>query len=370
MNNHRITIQNRLPSEPEAGWIHIVPKGELPNRDAGIVQVLDDVSLDSILSGIAADKSRLGNRWTGVYAGREHFVYDPDQDSAALAWFKDFEKRGDGIWASADGLTPIGRQAIANREYKFTSFCADSKDLQSIGSNRVRVLRIDTIGFTNQANGKELLNPINNRATDTRQPAQMLPSVGGTNAFGALVNRTQAALGCTFDRAWNLCRELHPGIFTTMSGAIQNRHTPITAEGSARQSRALTEVYAMANQLTFMDASASLVRSEPGRILNRAATPSDIDPGQWKEAVRRAPAVLADIKDAAERRPDRGRSMIFRGDWNSCITEVFKQSVKGLMDGAGWSAEQAFDYLRETEPVLWGAGVMNYRSGNAGAGCP
>lgn len=182
MNESHLIILNRqspIANRQSDGWIHIVPKGELPNREAGIVQVLDDPALDSILAGIDADRQRLGNKWPGVYAGREHFIYNDEADSAALAWFKDFEKRDDGIWAKADGLTPAGKQVVANSEYKFTSFVADRKDTAKVDGNRVRILKIDTIGFTNQANGKELLTPITNRQTNLATP----------NVFGAAANQ-------------------------------------------------------------------------------------------------------------------------------------------------------------------------------------
>ena len=163
MKSH-VVILNRAPLASRDGWIHIVPKGELPNAEAGIVQVLDDTAMDSILAGIEKDKNRLGDRWPGVYAGREHFIYDDTKDSAALAWFKDFKKDADGLWAKDDGLTPAGTAAVTNREYKFTSFVSDPKQLQKIDGKRYRIMGIETIGFTNQANGKELLTPITNRA--------------------------------------------------------------------------------------------------------------------------------------------------------------------------------------------------------------
>jgi len=161
--NSCVVIFNRNALQSAKGWIHIVPKGELPNREAGIVQVLDDESLASIFAGIEKDKNRLGDKWPGIYAGREHFIYNSEQDSEALAWFKDFEIRGDGIWAKDDGMTDIGTDALKNRRYKFTSFVADRSDLKKIEGNRYRVMRIETVGFTNQANGKELLTPITNR---------------------------------------------------------------------------------------------------------------------------------------------------------------------------------------------------------------
>jgi hypothetical protein len=166
-NNQRLVIFNRAPVSAVDGWIHIVPKGELPNAEAGIVQVLDDTALDSILANIAKVKNRLGDNWPGIYAGREHFIYDSTQDSEALAWFKNFEKRPNGIWTKDDGLTDIGTEAVTNRRYKFTSFAADPSDLKKISGNRYRVMAIETVGFTNQANGKELLTPITNRSLRT-----------------------------------------------------------------------------------------------------------------------------------------------------------------------------------------------------------
>ena len=81
MMNSALIIFNRAPLATLGGWIHIVPKGELPNREAGLVQVLDEPAFDAILANIAADRARLGDRWPGVYAGKEHFIYNDEQDS-------------------------------------------------------------------------------------------------------------------------------------------------------------------------------------------------------------------------------------------------------------------------------------------------
>ncbi|MDE2102212.1 MAG: hypothetical protein KGL39_33510 [Patescibacteria group bacterium] len=159
----RLVILNRsVRSRP--GWIHIVPAGELPNQEAGIVQVLDDAALDSIynrLTAAAADPN-----WPGLYAGREHFIYNDEKDSEALAWFRTFNRDDAGIWAGEDGLTDIGKEAVKNKRYKFTSFVANRGDLQKLEGARYRVLGIDTVGFTNFANGRELLAPAMNRDID------------------------------------------------------------------------------------------------------------------------------------------------------------------------------------------------------------
>ncbi len=173
MNETRYIIFNRQMAESQGGWIHIVPKGEVPNRQAGVVQVLDDTALDSILTNIEKEKNRLGNRWPGIYGGEEHFFYDDDRSTEAFAWFKDFDKRADGIWAKDDGLTDLGQSAIKNRRFKYTSFVADPKDTEKLGGKKIRILAIETVGFTNSPTGKELLTPIMNRQEQFRRGLEL-----------------------------------------------------------------------------------------------------------------------------------------------------------------------------------------------------
>jgi hypothetical protein len=224
-----IVILNRAGLASAGGWIHIVPMGQLSNPDAGVVQILDDTALDSIMSNIAADKARLGEKWPGIYAGREHFIYDASQDSAALAWFKDFEKRPDGIWANDNGLTPVGRTAIQNGEYKFTSFCADPDDLQRIPGQSVgglpcyRVIAIDTVGFTNQANGKEMLTPITNRAMTSSvhaAGADPFPTPDLDKWFEAVYAIQHSAgihahVALDWATAWEMARQQFPDVYAT-----------------------------------------------------------------------------------------------------------------------------------------------------------
>ena len=157
-------ILNRTGAD---GWLHLVPKGELFHPEAGVTQVLDDTALDAILANLHADAAKLGNRWPGLYAGEEHFIYDSEKSSQAFWWGKEFEKRADGIWGRGDE-TDIGAAALQNKRFKFTSFVCDPNQpgaLEKLDGNRARVRRIDTVGFTNFANGKHLLTPITNRHT-------------------------------------------------------------------------------------------------------------------------------------------------------------------------------------------------------------
>jgi phage I-like protein len=153
-------LYNRDGTIGNDGWMHIVPRGELPNAEAGVVQVLDDAALDSILANLKADTQK-----AGLYFGEEHFIYDPTKSSQAFAWAKEFEKRDDGIWAKPE-LTDLGTAAITNKRFKFTSFVADPGNegsIEQLDGDRVRIRKIDTVGFTNFANGKHLLKPLSNR---------------------------------------------------------------------------------------------------------------------------------------------------------------------------------------------------------------
>ncbi len=166
--NRQLLIANRsLPLEFSAtglpARLHLVPRGELPNKVAGVVQVLDDQALDSILADLRNTKAKNG----GLYLGEEHFIYNSEMSSQAFAWAKEFEKDSQGIWATAYEPTDVGATALKNKRFKWTSFVADAEQpgaVQALGNGRVRILKIDTVGFTNFPNGKALLTPLSNRA--------------------------------------------------------------------------------------------------------------------------------------------------------------------------------------------------------------
>lgn len=281
MNATHLIILNRDGGVAATdGWIHVVPKGELPNRAAGVTQVLDEPALDAILANIAAEKQRLGEKWPGVYAGREHFIYNDDQDSAALAWFKVFEKRGDGIWANADGLTPIGKQVIANAEYKFTSFVADRRDTQKLDGNKVRILKLDTIGFTNQANGKELLTPITNRDGASRPP-----NFPGSREPGANQNPNQRTMTMkSIAQKLGLAPEASEDAILGEVTKLQNRLTklePFEAEVTTLKNR-------------IKDVETSAIESEVAGLLAERKITDD-------KVVNRLKPVLANLKNREDR---------------------------------------------------------------------
>lgn len=189
-------VSNRDESAPLR--IHIVPRGELPHKASGVVQVLDDESLDSIMANIEADRTRMGDKWPGIYMGEEHFVYDSGKSSEAFAWAKEFERDEQGIWAVNPDLTDVGRPAVDNKRFKYTSFVTDpnvSGSVEKLDGNRVRIKRIDTVGFTNYANGRHLLTPVKNRLENGGPGSG--PPLGNQNAAGPHDMGTHAATGRT-----------------------------------------------------------------------------------------------------------------------------------------------------------------------------
>ncbi len=143
--------------------IHIVPRGELVNNEAGITQVLDDKALKSILADLQTNKAQNG----GLYMGEEHFIYNSERSSEAFAWGKEFGLDDKGIWTTKYDATDVGEPALKNKRFKWTSFAADPAQpgaVENLGQGRVRILKIDTVGFTNFPNGKSLLDPMSNRA--------------------------------------------------------------------------------------------------------------------------------------------------------------------------------------------------------------
>ena len=263
-------IYNRDGSLGADGWMHIVPRGELLNKTAEVAQVLGDSELDSILNDLQ-NKQGMGDRWAGLYFGAEHHIYDEDQSSEAYGWGKLFQKRADGIWCKPE-LTDLGETAIRNKRFKFTSFVCDPNKpgaMEKLGGNRVRILKIDTVGFTNLPAGRELLSPIANRhatkedlLADTRRWAageldavtsrlektfriarpdaqriavffnRSMARLAGTagedigsdhapigrvcSEFKLLVNRYQAAHRLTFQEAWNQVACLEKEIYLAM----------------------------------------------------------------------------------------------------------------------------------------------------------
>jgi len=175
-------ISNRLESQPgfqlpEHGWYQLAPVGEYLHAETGLIQVLDNAALDSIVNRFKQESAQ--PNFPGLLIDYEHFSYDPKERSTASGWIKELENRSGGLWMRVQWTGPA-EAAIRNGEYRFTSPVWLQRDVEKLGGNRIRPLRLDSAGLTNNPNLKGMV-PLSNRAagavaeTDATRPPQPQP---------------------------------------------------------------------------------------------------------------------------------------------------------------------------------------------------
>lgn len=115
------TILNREFKHPIDGWYHIEPKGEHRNTAAGVVQVIDDPSVEAIVNRFNQDAAagRLSHGHE-MLIDREHFSHDPDKETTAYGWLQRLQGREDGIYAQIR-WTATGQAAVDGGDLRFFS---------------------------------------------------------------------------------------------------------------------------------------------------------------------------------------------------------------------------------------------------------
>ena len=157
---------NRAEFEhPADGCYQIEPKGEHPNAQAGVVEVIDDRAMESQVErfNAAADAGKLSHG-REMLIDHEHFKHDPDRESIAYGWLTRLQKRADGVYGQVRWTT-VGQAAVDGGEYRFWSTEYDPKDLVVLNREpmRVRPMRLDGLTLTNAPNNRGG-KPITNRA--------------------------------------------------------------------------------------------------------------------------------------------------------------------------------------------------------------
>ena len=176
------TILNREFQHPADGWYQIEPKGEHPNRPAGIVQVIDDEAATAIVNRFNADAAagtlRHGHE---MLIDHEHFASDADKESRAYGWLAELQNREDGIYGRVRWTT-TGKAAVDGGDYRFWSTEYDPSDLVPVKNRTnaanaskgtyVRPTRLDGLSLTNMNNNLGQ-RPITNRgqSNDLRRGA-------------------------------------------------------------------------------------------------------------------------------------------------------------------------------------------------------
>jgi len=169
---------------PEDGWFHIATPGEWPHKPTGLLQVLDEDAMQSIVSSFD-DCSKQSN-WPGVLIDFDHQSLDVDKPSVAAGWIVAMEKRPTGIWAQIR-WSDLGKQSIEGGRYRFISPVWRSTDCALLGDDRIRPLKLMNCAVTNDPNIKGLF-PLSNSAIDI--PMRFAPpAMPITSPMIALRNR-------------------------------------------------------------------------------------------------------------------------------------------------------------------------------------
>jgi hypothetical protein len=122
------SILNPDFSHPSDGWYQIEPKGEHPNHAAGVIQVIDDEAMISIVEqfnqNAAAGTLRHGNE---LLIDHEHFSDQLDKETRAYGWLVELQAREDGIYGRVR-WSKTGKEAVDGGDYRFFSTEYAQKD--------------------------------------------------------------------------------------------------------------------------------------------------------------------------------------------------------------------------------------------------
>lgn len=156
-------ILNREFQHPSDGWYNIEPKGEFPNTDSNVVQIIDETALSSIANQFNAEAAK--PNFAGMLIDHEHFRHQSDQETRAYGWLTKVQNRVDGLYGQIR-WTNTGKAAVDGGDYRFFSteyFPNDLTILNREGSpRRVRPMRLGGLTLTNDPNNKGA-KPITNR---------------------------------------------------------------------------------------------------------------------------------------------------------------------------------------------------------------
>jgi phage I-like protein len=173
----KLSILNREFQHPNDGWYQIEVPGEHLNAESGVMQVIDDKAVTSIVNRFNQEadgyEAQHSTPWPGMLIDHEHFKHDPDKETIAYGWLMRLENRkgkpfGQIRW------TNTGKPAIDGGDYRFFSSEYDPKDLQILNRGakpvRVRPLRLDGLTLTNDPNNKGGAAITNRQGADAQCP--------------------------------------------------------------------------------------------------------------------------------------------------------------------------------------------------------
>lgn len=229
----KLTPLSNRSGAPGDDWYHLIPLGEYPHADSGLLQVLDPSALQAIVNRF--NQEAAGPHFGGLILDQEHWSYDAERSSQAFGWIRQLENRADGVWGKVE-LTDLGKTALENKRYKYVSPAFLPKDVERLGNNRVRPLRLDSAGLTNSPNLRGMV-PLTNRAGELpadNKKGHTMKSVATALGLSAEASEEAilAGVNALKNRAETAERELGP---------IKNRVTELETESKKRKEEQIEE---------------------------------------------------------------------------------------------------------------------------------
>lgn len=196
-------------------WIEVLRAGEWPHPN-GQTQVIDGAALDAVVAAFERDSAQPNS--PGLLVDFDHFSFDTSKPSEAAGWITELRREGDSVLARVD-WTESGEEAARGGRYRMLSPVFRQDEIEDLGDNRFRPLRLDGVGLTNQPVMRGLTPICNRNSVANRQDLSTLTPRRAGELFSAEVQRVKQATGWPFARAWDAVQESEPLLWNRMSQA-------------------------------------------------------------------------------------------------------------------------------------------------------
>jgi len=117
---------------PADGFYLIEPRGEHYNAASDIIQVIDEVALQTIKKNFDIDAAK--PNFPGLLIDADHRSHDLNQSTRAMGWLVAVEVRKDGL-SGKIRWTAAGKAAVDGGEFRFFSTEYNKSEMQNIHGN-------------------------------------------------------------------------------------------------------------------------------------------------------------------------------------------------------------------------------------------
>jgi len=158
-------ILNRDFQHPADGWYDIEVPGEHPNGRAGIVQVIDNKAVESIVATFNREADQ--PNFAGMLIDIDHLKHDEEHDTRAYGWLMRLRNTA-GRPQGQIRWTGTGQAAVDKGDFRFFSTEYKPAEMEVISNGKpkkLRPMRLDGLTLTNVPNNTGQ-RPITNRSQE------------------------------------------------------------------------------------------------------------------------------------------------------------------------------------------------------------